>query len=58
MLTIAGPVHESKGPVVKPSLSKMIFDQNEIAGDAGGFAQDCECVSRVMQNVNEHAAVE
>jgi len=57
MRPIADPIHQAQSPVVERTLREVVLDQNEISADATCLEQDRQRIPRMVQDVNEHAAV-
>jgi hypothetical protein len=50
---IPKPVHEGERCAVKGAFRNLIIDDDELAGDAGGFGHQFWCIMTMMKNVNE-----
>lgn len=52
------PIHETQGGVIEFVRGQVIFDEDKVAAHAGGIAQDFFGLGGVVQDVDEHAAIE
>ena len=58
MAGVADVVHETQGAVREEAFLSVIFQEDAVAGHAGGFAEHDGRVFRVMEDVDEEDAIE
>ena len=58
MRCVPKPVHEGECCVVQGVFRKVILDDDELAGDAGGFGHQFCRIMTMMKNVNERYDVD